>query len=98
MGFRGFDVWVGYDAAKSGEAEIGDWLFRKLCKVIVTLFISSPRLLDLSFCSVRRSWSFGRAASAIATSVTRDRRYQSYIARGDPGWFRRILEEEAAGL
>lgn len=26
--FRGFDVWVGYDAAESGEAEIGDWLFR----------------------------------------------------------------------
>ncbi|KAF3556593.1 hypothetical protein F2Q69_00012273 [Brassica cretica] len=69
MGFRGFDVWVGYDAAKSGEAEIGDWLFRvfrKLCKVIVTLFISSPRLLDLSFCSVRRSWSFGPARSKVA--------------------------------
>lgn len=37
---------------------------------------------------------------AIATSVTRDRRYQSYIARGGrgPGWLRQSLEEEVVGL
>ena len=34
-------------------------------------------------------------ANEIAVSVTRDRRYQSYVARGGPSWLSRIIQEEA---
>lgn len=80
--FRGFDVWVGYDAAERVRSEIGFsgeqmrrlWMelgyvrlvvfrvLRKLCRVIV----ASSAFLDLSFFSVRRSWSFGPARSKVA--------------------------------
>ncbi|KAF3603474.1 hypothetical protein F2Q69_00033979 [Brassica cretica] len=36
-----------------------------------------------------------RCAHEIALSVTRDHRYQSYIARGGPFWLRALTLEEA---
>lgn len=37
-----------------------------------------------------------RAASAIADSVTRDQRLQSYIATGGPRWLSDLLSKEAS--
>ncbi|KAF3579410.1 hypothetical protein DY000_02030432 [Brassica cretica] len=98
--FEDADERLGADIVQKGErqvsSEIGSerekrWVFEDLMSGSDTMRRRVERLRsEIGFS--------GRAASAIATSVTRDRRYQSYIARGDPGWFRRILEEEAAGV
>ncbi|KAF3535347.1 hypothetical protein F2Q69_00020784 [Brassica cretica] len=37
-----------------------------------------------------------RAASAIADSITRDQRLQSYIATGGPRWLSDLLSKEAS--
>ncbi|CAN6834893.1 unnamed protein product, partial [Brassica oleracea] len=37
-----------------------------------------------------------RAASAIADSVTRDHRLQSYVATGGPRWLSELLSTEAS--
>ncbi|KAF2597043.1 hypothetical protein F2Q68_00007992 [Brassica cretica] len=36
-----------------------------------------------------------KVASMIASSVTKDRHYQSYVASGGPSWLRNLLEQEA---
>lgn len=40
-------------------------------------------------------YGINRCAQAIAVSVTRDYRYQSYIAREGPSWIRSLLNEDA---
>ena len=35
-----------------------------------------------------------KAAFMIARSVTKERRYQSYVAQGSPSWLRSLLAEE----
>lgn len=51
------------------------------------------------------SWSLehvvperNQVAGLIATSVTRDHRYQSYVARGGPFWLQSIINKEATGV
>ena len=36
-----------------------------------------------------------RAASLIASSVTKEHRYQSYVASGGPSWLQALLNQEA---
>ncbi|KAL1204810.1 hypothetical protein V5N11_017417 [Cardamine amara subsp. amara] len=55
---------------------------------------SLKNLTDWQIQSV--SWESNQCAGKITQSVTDDRRYQSYIARGGPSWLQDLLIKEAA--
>ncbi|CAN6990298.1 unnamed protein product [Brassica rapa subsp. trilocularis] len=46
---------------------------------------------------VRSPPGINSVALSIARSVTKDRRYQSYLARGGPSWLASYLHSEALG-
>lgn len=49
-------------------------------------------VVEWEVCPVKRAAN--RPTFLIARSVTKDRRYQSYVAQGSPAWIRRLLVDE----
>ena len=62
------------------------WAFRAYSKELRDVL---NKVTDWKVSSIKRVAN--KAAFMIARSVTKERRYQSYVAQGSPSWLRSLL-------